>query len=198
MPDIGKLLWPTSVALVAGAIALGLAGRDAVGAGYDRVPAAAQRFARTAHIDGVPAQPIAPPGREVIVGVMCDARWSPTLMVGLGAVLVELRSDVVWAPVPLNHEEARTLIRRPRGAKLFDACRRTPAADLDALAELVVRVSEFVADHAEWVTEIDLNPVVVHKSGQGLSVVDALIVQRDDRVGERRDRAFDVTFEEQP
>ena len=181
----------------AGAVALGLAGRDAVGAGYDRVLAAARRFAPTARIDGVLVQPMAPPGREVIVGVKRDARWGATLMVGLGGVLVELLGDVVWAPVPLNHEEARTLIRRLKGAKLFDACRRKPAADLDALTELMVRVSEFAADHAERISEIDLNPVLVHESGQGLSVVDALIIQRDDSVGKRRDRAVDVTFEEQ-
>ena len=53
-----------------------------------------------------------------------------------------------------------------------------PAADTEALAELMVRLSQFAADHADDIAEIDLNPVIVHDKGEGVSVVDALIVKR--------------------
>jgi acetyltransferase len=53
-----------------------------------------------------------------------------------------------------------------------------PPADTDALVELMVRLSQFAADHADTVAEIDLNPVIVHAKGQGVTIVDALIVKR--------------------
>jgi hypothetical protein len=65
-----------------------------------------------------------------------------------------------------------------RGAALFDGVRGAPPADKTALAELMAALSRFAADHAEAIAEIDLNPVIVHGEGHGLSVVDALIVKR--------------------
>ena len=61
---------------------------------------------------------------------------------------------------------------------LLGAVRGSPPADRAALAELIARLSRFAADHAELIEEIDLNPVIVHPQGQGLTVVDALIVKR--------------------
>jgi acetate---CoA ligase (ADP-forming) len=56
-----------------------------------------------------------------------------------------------------------------------------PAADTEALADLIVRLSHFATDHADDIDAIDLNPVIVHAQGEGVSVVDALIVRRDRR-----------------
>jgi acetate---CoA ligase (ADP-forming) len=75
-------------------------------------------------------------------------------------------------------EEALSLLGELRGAALLDGVRGAPPADRAALAELIAMLSRFVADHADLIEEIDLNPVIVHPQGQGLSVVDALIVKR--------------------
>jgi acetate---CoA ligase (ADP-forming) len=162
----------------AGAVALGLTTPEAVRAAYDRVLAAAKRHAPGAHILGVLVQPMAPPGREAILGIKRDDHWGPMLMVGLGGVLVEVLGDVVLAPVPLSRDDARALIARLKGVALFDAHRGAPAADVDALVDLMVRLAQFAADHADEIAEVDLNPVLVHPKEQGLSVVDALIVRR--------------------
>jgi hypothetical protein len=53
-----------------------------------------------------------------------------------------------------------------------------PPADKDALIDLIVRLSQFAADHADTIAEIDLNPVIVHSEGDGVSIVDALIVKQ--------------------
>jgi acyl-CoA synthetase (NDP forming) len=119
-----------------------------------------------------------PRGHEVIAGISRDAVFGPMLMVGLGGVWVEALGDVVMSPVPVDHEDAVHLVRRLRGAKLLDGLRGAPAADVGALADLLVRLSRFAADHDALIQEIDLNPVVVHAAGQGVSVVDALIVPR--------------------
>ena len=161
----------------AGAVALNISG-DGARAAYERVLAAAQRHAPHAHIDGVLVQPMAPPGREVILGVSRDPVWGPLLMVGLGGVLVEALGDVALAPAPLDHAAARALIGRLKGAVALGPFRGAPAADTDALIELIVRLSHFAADHADEIAEIDLNPVIVHAKDQGVSIVDALIVKQ--------------------
>jgi acyl-CoA synthetase (NDP forming) len=161
----------------AGAVALNISG-DGARAAYDRVLAAAKKHAPHARIDGVLVQPMAPPGREVILGVNRDPQWGPLLMVGLGGVLVEALGDVALAPVPLDHAAARALLGRLKGAQVLGAFRGSPPADTDALIELIVRLSQFAADHADEIAEIDLNPVIVHAKGQGVSIVDALIVKQ--------------------
>ncbi|HLH92285.1 MAG TPA: acetate--CoA ligase family protein [Xanthobacteraceae bacterium] len=161
----------------AGAVLLDIATPAEARAGYARVLAAAQRHAPAAHILGVLVQPMAPPGREVILGISNDAQWGPMLMVGLGGVLVEALGDTALAPVPLDHDQARALIARLEGARLLEAFRGAAAADVDALADLMVNLARFAHDHAETIAEIDLNPVLVHP--RGVSVVDALIVRRE-------------------
>jgi acyl-CoA synthetase (NDP forming) len=161
----------------AGAVALNISG-DGARAAYERVLAAAKRHAPHARIDGVLVQPMAPPGREVILGVNRDPNWGPLLMVGLGGVLVEALGDVALAPVPLDHAGARALLGRLKGSAVLGPFRGAPPADIDALVELMVRLSLFAADYADEIAEIDLNPVIVHAKGQGVSIVDALIVKQ--------------------
>jgi acyl-CoA synthetase (NDP forming) len=169
----------------AGAVALHV-GVDGAAAAYERVLASARQFAPDANIEGVLVQPMAPPGREVILGVTRDLRWGPLLMVGLGGVLVEAASDVMLSPIPLDRDAALTLIARLKGAAILGAWRGMPPVDTEALAELMMKLAQFAADHAEDIAEIDLNPVIVHQKGDGVSVVDALIVKRDNPPDERR------------
>jgi len=162
----------------AGAVLLGLAGAEAVRTGYDKVLANARAYKAAADVEGVLVQPMAMPGREVILGVSRDPQFGPMLMVGLGGVAVEIMRDVAFAPVPLSEDDAYRLLARLKGRGLLDAYRGKPAADVGALARLMVSLGSFAADQAQTVAEIDLNPVIVHDEGKGLSVVDALIVKR--------------------
>jgi len=161
----------------AGAVVLGISG-DAAYAAYERILVSAKRHVPHAQIDGVLVQPMAPPGREVILGVNRDGQWGPLLMVGLGGLLVEALGDVALAPVPLDHAAANTLLACLKGAPVFGEFRGEPAADTEALVELIVRLSHFAANHADEIQQIDLNPVIVHAKGQGVSIVDALIVKQ--------------------
>jgi len=162
----------------AGAVALDLVSAQDVRAAYESVLANARRSVPQARILGVLVQPMAPRGREIILGVKRDATFGPLLMVGLGGVAVEVLKDVALAPVPLAPSDARAMLARLKGAALLDAYRGAAPADTDALVELMVRLGQFAADHADTITEIDLNPVLVHERGKGVSVVDALIVKR--------------------
>ncbi|HEX3536009.1 MAG TPA: acetate--CoA ligase family protein, partial [Stellaceae bacterium] len=162
----------------AGAVALGVSGDAAVRAAYRTVMARAQAAHRGAEIDGVLVQAMAPRGVEMILGVTRDPAFGPMLMVGLGGIHVEVLRDVAFAPVPLGPDEALALLGELRGAAILDGVRGAKPADKPALAELMAALSRFAADHADAVAEIDLNPVIVHAEGEGLTVVDALIVKR--------------------
>ena len=170
----------------AGAVALNI-GVDGAGMAYERVLANAVHHAPTARIEGVLVQAMAPAGREVILGINRDQRWGPLLMVGLGGFLVEAVRDVVLAPVPLDRDAALALLARLTGAALLGPYRGMPAADTGALADLMVKLSQFACDHAEDIAEVDLNPVIVH--GDGVTVVDALIVKRTTHEAERHTAA---------
>ncbi len=65
-----------------------------------------------------------------------------------------------------------------KGATLLGAFRGRPSADVDALVAAMARLAQFAQDHAGSISEIDINPVVVHDVGEGISVVDALVVRR--------------------
>jgi acetyltransferase len=114
----------------------------------------------------------------MILGITRDATFGPMLMVGLGGIHVEVLRDVVFSPVPIGREEALSLLGELKGAALLDGVRGAAPADRGALAELIATLSLFAADHGELIDEIDLNPVIVHPQGEGLTVVDALIVKR--------------------
>ncbi|HUZ33092.1 MAG TPA: acetate--CoA ligase family protein [Xanthobacteraceae bacterium] len=168
----------------AGAVMLNLGGAERVRAGYEQVLDAVRRHAPAAYIDGVLVQAMAPPGREVILGIHSDPTWGLMLMVGIGGVVVEALADVALAPVPLDRASALALIGRLKSAQLLGRFRGNPPADVGALADLMVKLSNFATDHAERISAIDLNPVIVHAEHNGVSVVDALIVKRDDRSAE--------------
>ncbi|HZK88563.1 MAG TPA: acetate--CoA ligase family protein [Stellaceae bacterium] len=161
----------------AGAVLLGLSGDASVREGYRDVLARSRAAAPNAKIDGVLVQAMAQRGQEMILGITRDAVFGPMLMVGLGGIHVEVLKDVAFAPVPLDSEDALALIGELKGAALLDGVRGARPADKAALAELMVALSRFAADHADRIAEIDLNPVIVHEAGEGLSIVDALIVK---------------------
>jgi acyl-CoA synthetase (NDP forming) len=160
----------------AGGVVLNVKTPEEAAAAFDRIMANARAYRPGAEIHGVFVQAMAERGREVIVGVNRDPHYGPMLMVGLGGIHVEVLKDVVFSPVPVTRDEALDLIGRLRAAKLFEAHRGEPAADKQALADLLVRVSELAADHKDTIAEIDLNPVIVHAEGHGATIADALIV----------------------
>src|SRR5262249_2853707 len=90
----------------AGGIALGILGDTAVREGYERCLGNAKGAYPEAVINGVLVQPMAPPGREIILGVTRDAVFGPMLMVGIGGIHVEVLRDIAFAPVPIAEQEA--------------------------------------------------------------------------------------------
>jgi acetyl-CoA synthetase len=157
----------------AGVIRLGLGGPEAVRQAFAEVMANARRAAPGAPIHGVLVQPMVPAGVEMVVGARRDPLLGPTVLVGMGGILVELLRDTAVALAPVSHGEARAMLAGLRGAPLLSGFRNLPPVDLDALAGIVQRVSELATDHADRIAEIDVNPVIC--AGARLVAVDALI-----------------------
>ena len=157
-------------------IALGVEGETAVRETFERIMENARAFAPSAIIKGVRVERMAEAGVEMIVGVSRDPDFGPMLAVGLGGVLVEVLDDVVLSPAPVDATEAVEMLRALRGRRILDGVRGERPADVDALVGLLVAVSEFAAAAGGALEALDLNPVIVHPRGQGVSVVDAGIV----------------------
>jgi acetyl-CoA synthetase len=160
----------------AGVIRLSLPDAKAVRAAFAEIMANAARAAPGAPINGVLVQPMVPAGIEIVVGARLDPLFGPTVLVGLGGILVELLRDSVVALAPVGHDEARAMLGRLKGAKLLSGFRNLPAVDLDQLAGIVQRVSELAADHGDRIAEIDVNPVIC--AGARQVAVDGLIALR--------------------
>lgn len=160
----------------AGAVVVGVAGDEAVAVAYDRVVEACRAAGVTASLDGVLVQAMAAPGHEMLAGILVDEDYGPLVLVGRGGIDAETVPDRVLAPAPMGQAEARAMIGRLASAPLLAGTRGRPAADVGALADLLVILSRLAATWPDRLTEMDLNPVIVHEPGAGVTVVDALIV----------------------
>jgi acetate---CoA ligase (ADP-forming) len=139
---------------------------------------AANAIAPQARIIGVSVQEMVAGGVEVIIGVSCDPQLGPVLLFGSGGVMVEVYNDVALRRCPITRSEAQAMIAEVKGGQLLQGFRGRPAADLEALADTLVRVS-YLAIHLEGhLAELDINPLMVLPSGHGVKAVDALVVFR--------------------
>ena len=160
----------------AGAIRLGLADADAVRRAFDDVTAGARAYDANARIDGAVVQEMVSGGVETIVGVSYDAQLGPILLFGTGGVMVEVYNDVALRLCPITHEDALEMIDEVRGAALLRGFRGAPAADVDALANALVSVSQLAAQLEGSLGELDINPLMVLPAGEGVKAADALAV----------------------
>lgn len=162
----------------AGGVVLGVEGDEAVRAAYARVMDAAMANCPDANIRGVLVEPMAGKGVETVLGINADEKFGPMLMAGLGGIHVEVLKDVALAPVPLSASAARALLSRLKGAKILAGVRGSGPSDIDALVQTMTALARFAADFSAEIAEIDLNPVIVHGQGKGISIVDALIIKQ--------------------
>jgi len=107
------------------------------------------------------------------MGVQSDPVFGPIALFGLGGIHVEVFKDVVLKPCPFGVEKARELIRSIKGVALLDGVRGQPSVDVDALAEMLSRLSVFAAKAGPRLVSIDLNPVIA--TPEGAWAVDALM-----------------------
>jgi len=113
------------------------------------------------------------PITELIIGITTDPQFGPALMFGIGGILVELLEDVSFRIVPITEYDAKEMIHEIKGFPILDGYRGKPKADIDAIVDTLLKISDFVVEHEE-INEMDLNPIFIYK--KGLICVDARII----------------------
>lgn len=162
----------------AGGVKLGIASEAEAHAAFDTIMASARAYAPDADLRGVSVQEMVMGGVEALVGIVRHEPFGLGLVVGIGGVLVELMKDGAFDLLPIDLARAEAMISETRLASLLEGYRGAPKADRRALAELLVKLSEFADRYGDDIEAIDLNPVAVLPEGKGVRVLDALIIPR--------------------
>jgi acyl-CoA synthetase (NDP forming) len=159
----------------AGGVMLNLADEKTLRAAWDAMMLAVKRAAPGVVLDGALVEQMSPKGVELMVGAKRDPLWGTVLLIGLGGIWVELMDDLRILPGEADKTLIVEALHRLRAAKLLAGFRGAPPADIDAVADAVMAIGRLIRTVPE-IVEIDVNPLVVHATGQGATAVDALIV----------------------
>lgn len=157
-----------------GGVRLNLASAAAVRDAFDGIRTRLAQDGNIEAMEGVLVQPMVSGGVEVMIGMTQDPLFGPLIAFGLGGIHVEILDDVQFRITPLTDHDAAEMIRATKGYRLLQGYRGHPAADVGALEELLLRVSQLV-DALPEITELDLNPIFALPPGQGCRIVDARI-----------------------
>lgn len=161
----------------AGGVALNLAGDEAVAAAYDTMIATVAQRVPDATITGVLVAPMRRNGVELLVGVARDPQWGLVCATGLGGFWVEALADTALCLLPATKEEIIAAFRSLRGVKMLEGYRGTPVVDLDAVAEVVMRIGAAALALGDDLAALEVNPLFV--SGSQVEALDALAIFTD-------------------
>jgi acetyl coenzyme A synthetase (ADP forming)-like protein len=158
----------------AGGVRLDLEDEDAVREAFEQIRTRLATDHRLGAMDGVLVQPMFAGGVEVMVGVTEDPLFGPLVGFGLGGIHVEILGDVQFRVSPITDRDATRMIEGIRGYRLLQGYRGHPPGDVDAIRDVLLRVSRLVEDLPE-IAELDLNPIIALAPGSGCRIVDARI-----------------------
>ncbi|MDB5865209.1 MAG: coA-binding domain protein [Betaproteobacteria bacterium] len=157
------------------AVRLGITDDAALRAGFDEVIANAKAYKADAKIEGVLVQEMVKGGTEAILGVTNDPLFGPAVMFGLGGIFAEVLKDVSFRLAPVTKSVAREMIEEIKGYPVLAGARGQAPADIDALADAIVKLSALAIDLKDSLAELDINPLFVMEKGKGVKAADALI-----------------------
>ncbi len=158
-----------------GGIKLNLADHAAVENAYHNIMKEIGTLRPDAHLEGVMVEKMAPRGQEVIIGMKRDPGFGPLMMFGLGGIYVELFKDVAFRVAPLSAEEARRMITDTRAGRLLTGFRGQQPADLDAVVDVICRLSQLALDFPQ-IEEAEVNPLLVFAEGKGALALDGRVI----------------------
>ncbi len=165
----------------AGGVKVEINDADEVREAYKTIMANAKEYKADADIQGIAIQEMAPWATEVILGSVNDPTFGPTVMFGLGGIFVEILKDVTFRVAPVAPEQARRMFDDIKGAPILAGARGEEPRDRQALAEVLSRYSQMIHDLGDEIAESDANPVLVYAEGEGVIVVDARIILKEEK-----------------
>jgi acetyl coenzyme A synthetase (ADP forming)-like protein len=154
-----------------GGVLLNLEEPQAVTRGFAALLETARKASPQADIQGVYVQPMLPAGQEVIVGALQDVQFGALVMFGSGGIEVEGLKDVTFELAPLGQREAEGMLARTWAGRKLRGYRSLPPADREAVLEVLMRLSQLVADFPQ-LAEVEINPLKVLPRGEGACAID--------------------------
>lgn len=140
-----------------------------------------KQYSPDARIQGVLAEEmIQEDAIEMFIGVKEDPQFGSLIVCGLGGIFIEVLKDVSIRRAPINSQEAHSMLEELKGYAMLEGVRGGNKRDIKSLAEALVRISHFAAQHNGKISEMDINPVWVFEEGQGIAALDGIIVWKDD------------------
>jgi len=176
--------YPVAIKIVAGQIShksdvggvqLNLRNGPALAAAFGDMMSRIHKAYPGAKIDGVMVQPMVTGGRELILGGRQDPQFGPVILVGLGGIFVEVFEEAVVRVAPISRTEALEMIESLRGVQILKGARGQKPADIDAVVEALLRLSQLMTDFPE-IKELDINPLRVFHKGEGVRALDARVI----------------------
>jgi acetyltransferase len=161
----------------AGGVVLNIHGGAEASAAYEKIVTRVKKAVPNANIQGILMEEMAKKGVEVILGASRDSRFGPLMMFGLGGTMVEVLKDVSFRLAPMWQISAESMVRHIRSFQVLDGFRGTPPSDINSIVDTLLRLSQMVCNHPE-ISELDINPLIVHARGQGCSVADSRVMLR--------------------
>jgi acyl-CoA synthetase (NDP forming) len=158
-----------------GGVALDVPAADA-GTRVEAMRAAVTARAPDARIDGFLVTPMLRGGVECFVGTSIDPVFGVTVTFGLGGVAVELYRDVTTRIAPIDRAEALDMIASTKGAALLRGYRGRPKADVEAVADAIVKITALACANANRIGTIEINPLLALDEGAGVIALDAVIM----------------------
>jgi acetate---CoA ligase (ADP-forming) len=159
----------------AGAVALNLVDEAALRTAWDATMRNVKRAAPDVKLDGALVEKMSPRGIELMVGAKRDPGWGTVLLLGLGGIWVEALGDVQVLPGTADKAQIVEALQKLRAAKLLAGVRGAPPANVEAVVQVVLAIGRLMQSVPE-ITEIDVNPLMAHAEGDGVTALDALIV----------------------
>lgn len=156
-----------------GAVKLNIKNQEEAGQAFDDLMKISTASKKAVSVQAMAKEPIT----ELIIGMTTDPQFGPALMFGIGGILVELLEDVSFRIAPITEYDAKEMIQEIKGFPILDGYRGKPKADINAIVDLLLKISDFVIEHEE-IFEMDLNPVFIYESG--VTCVDARIILKNE------------------
>ncbi len=160
----------------AGLVCIGIGGDEDLRQAYDSVMKTVESTFGDARILGVLVQEMVTGGVEAIVGINRDSQFGPVVLFGMGGIFVEILNEVSLRVCPISRRDAVEMVGEVRGAIALEGYRGRPPADVDALVEVLMRVSDLGMNLGDRLVELDINPLAVLPRGQGVKALDAMAV----------------------
>lgn len=180
----GKIGYPVVIKVVsqeishksdAGGVALNLQDEDTLSQAWDKMNSRLRESFPHARIHGYMVQPMVAGGRELILGGTQDEQFGPVVLAGIGGIFVEIMGDVSLRVAPISALDAKEMLQELKGFPVLKGARGEGPSDLEALVEMLCRLSSLMCQIPE-IRELDMNPVKVFAQGQGALVLDARVI----------------------